>query len=63
MNNYRILSIMIFLSAIIQLAFGIFIKLDGVIGEPESTGVLIALIVSALLSAVLAVYFLIKSNR
>ena len=63
MNNYRILSIMIFLSAIIQLAFGIFIKLDGVIGEPESTGVLIALIVSALLSAALAVYFLIKSNR
>ena len=63
MKNYRILSIMIFLSAIIQLAFGIFIKLDGVIGEPESTWVMIALIVSALLSAALAVYFLIKSNR
>ncbi len=63
MKNYRILSIMIFLSALIQLAFGIFIKLTEMIGEPESTWVFIALVISTFISAAIAVLFLIRSNR
>ena len=63
MKNYRILSIMIFLSALIQLAFGIFIKLTEMIGEPESTWVFIALVISTFISAAIAVFFLIRSNR
>ena len=63
MERYRIIAAAVFLAAIIQSALGVFIKLSGMIGEPESTWVLIALIVTAALDVGISVWLLIKSNR
>ena len=63
MERYRIIAAAVFLAAIIQSVLGVFIKLSGMIGEPESTWVLIALIVTAALDVGISVWLLIKSNR
>lgn len=63
MNRYRLLSLVIFISSAIQFALGLFIGLTDMIGEPESTWVLIALAVSAAVSVSVAVFYFIKSNR
>ncbi len=63
MNRYRLISILIFVSSAIQLALGLFIGLTDMVGESESTWVLIALAVCAVISFAAAVYFLRKSDR
>lgn len=62
MNSYRIISIFVFISAIIQLAFGVFFKLTDMIGEPESTWVFILLCISAVISVGVGIFMLIRSN-
>lgn len=61
--NYRLISFAVLLSAIIQLAFGIIIKLTGMIGEPESGRVFIALAVTSVLSAAIGIYLMIRYGR
>ena len=63
MERYRIIAAAVFLAAIIQSVLSVFVKLSGMIGEPESTWVLIALIVTAALDVGISVWLLIKSNR
>ncbi len=61
MKNYRVLAVLVFISAIIQFAFGLFFKFSGMIGNPESTWIFILLCISAVISAAIAVFFFLRS--